>query len=373
METREGRLAAFEINPRVSTTLVLAVAAGADPVADFLATGGNGARWSRLRAACVCVASGSTSSSLPQLGESDTGSWRHPVCRAPDGGQLVAAGHDVTVLSVAKTRCRERSTSSLSARPGSRSSRARKVERACSMFIRRGERARGSASARRHPDRRLSALPRLNASAADALVPADDSRASERCSRSRARYLLGKARIEPHHAAAGMRAPRLLVVRLPIMLGWGRSIGRLDFLIARGSPGGQGVLDGRRRREPAQVLWRDDAAPALDGARGGSNGRRGRIWEGSAGRRSSRVGTGSYVGCRSATMGLHQTSCCRCQPACCLPALNWLTRREPLALTWDAVADAAFGNLFTSSARNVASRCAEYASAHAGGQAHPRA
>lgn len=43
METREGRLAAFEINPRVSTTLVLAVAAGADPVADFLATGGNGA------------------------------------------------------------------------------------------------------------------------------------------------------------------------------------------------------------------------------------------------------------------------------------------------------------------------------------------
>lgn len=35
METVDGRLAAFEVNPRVSTTLCLAVAAGADPVADF--------------------------------------------------------------------------------------------------------------------------------------------------------------------------------------------------------------------------------------------------------------------------------------------------------------------------------------------------
>lgn len=36
METPEGRLAAFEINPRVSTTLALAIAAGADPIADML-------------------------------------------------------------------------------------------------------------------------------------------------------------------------------------------------------------------------------------------------------------------------------------------------------------------------------------------------
>lgn len=35
MET-DRRIAAFEINPRVSTTLCLAVAAGADPIADFL-------------------------------------------------------------------------------------------------------------------------------------------------------------------------------------------------------------------------------------------------------------------------------------------------------------------------------------------------
>lgn len=38
METTDGRLAAFEINPRVSTTLCLAVAAGADPVADAATT-----------------------------------------------------------------------------------------------------------------------------------------------------------------------------------------------------------------------------------------------------------------------------------------------------------------------------------------------
>lgn len=35
MEQRDGRIAAFEINPRVSTTLCLAIAAGGDPVADF--------------------------------------------------------------------------------------------------------------------------------------------------------------------------------------------------------------------------------------------------------------------------------------------------------------------------------------------------
>jgi len=35
MEQADGRIAAFEINPRVSTTLCLAIAAGADPVADF--------------------------------------------------------------------------------------------------------------------------------------------------------------------------------------------------------------------------------------------------------------------------------------------------------------------------------------------------
>jgi carbamoyl-phosphate synthase large subunit len=35
IEQADGRIAAFEINPRVSTTLCLAIAAGADPVADF--------------------------------------------------------------------------------------------------------------------------------------------------------------------------------------------------------------------------------------------------------------------------------------------------------------------------------------------------
>jgi carbamoyl-phosphate synthase large subunit len=39
METASGRLAAFEINPRVSTTLCLAVAAGADPIAEFMTSG----------------------------------------------------------------------------------------------------------------------------------------------------------------------------------------------------------------------------------------------------------------------------------------------------------------------------------------------
>jgi carbamoyl-phosphate synthase large subunit len=42
MEASDGRLAAFEINPRVSTTLCLAVAAGADPIADFFSSEGTG-------------------------------------------------------------------------------------------------------------------------------------------------------------------------------------------------------------------------------------------------------------------------------------------------------------------------------------------
>jgi len=36
METKDGRLSVFEINPRVSTTLCLAISAGADPIADFV-------------------------------------------------------------------------------------------------------------------------------------------------------------------------------------------------------------------------------------------------------------------------------------------------------------------------------------------------
>jgi len=36
METADGRLAAFEVNPRVSTTLCLAIAAGADPIQDLM-------------------------------------------------------------------------------------------------------------------------------------------------------------------------------------------------------------------------------------------------------------------------------------------------------------------------------------------------
>lgn len=43
MKTTAGRIAAFEINPRVSTTLCLAVAAGADPLTDFLAADAPGA------------------------------------------------------------------------------------------------------------------------------------------------------------------------------------------------------------------------------------------------------------------------------------------------------------------------------------------
>lgn len=40
METKDGRLVVFEINPRVSTTLCLAVASGADPIAEFSDTTG---------------------------------------------------------------------------------------------------------------------------------------------------------------------------------------------------------------------------------------------------------------------------------------------------------------------------------------------
>jgi carbamoyl-phosphate synthase large subunit len=40
-ETQNGELVIFEVNPRVSTTLCLAVSAGADPIADYLSSGTN--------------------------------------------------------------------------------------------------------------------------------------------------------------------------------------------------------------------------------------------------------------------------------------------------------------------------------------------
>jgi carbamoyl-phosphate synthase large subunit len=42
MESSDGRIAAFEVNPRVSTTLCLAVAAGADPIVEVYGSAGAG-------------------------------------------------------------------------------------------------------------------------------------------------------------------------------------------------------------------------------------------------------------------------------------------------------------------------------------------
>lgn len=194
--------------------------------------------------------------------------------------QLVAAGHDVTVLSRredavpgAKHIVAERSA-------GLAQLAGRKFD-AVLDFIAYDESVLEEA-------RRLGGtyivvssawVPRLNASAADALVPADDSLAPASMLAITKRYLLGKARIEAAIMRQRDAGSASTVVRLPIMLGQDDHTGRLDFYRARIADG-QGVLMVDGGENSAQVLWRDDAARALTALAGSNVAASRGIWEG---------------------------------------------------------------------------------------------
>jgi 2'-hydroxyisoflavone reductase len=105
-------------------------------------------------------------------------------------------------------------------------------------------------------------LPRLSGAAADAVVPADDSRAPASMLAVTRKYLLGKARLEAdirERRAAGLAAT---AVRLPILMGDGDHTGRLEFYRTRIADGG-GVLMIDGGLNTAQILWSEDAARAL--------------------------------------------------------------------------------------------------------------